>query len=301
MKEEKQNKLFKLLVIAIAIIATLIIGLLWSINKSHQQKEELKVVETYFQEEKEELKTEAEQIVDEMEGYTLYIHNDSLKREFDLQKKKIKELQQELKNTKASNKRKIVQLKSEISTLRKLVKHYVRQIDSLNLQNARLINENTKVKKRYASVSATAEQLEKEKENLSEVVNRASILETYNFEFTPLNKRKRKTKRAKKMRTLQFSFTIGKNITAIPGIKQVYLRITRPDSEVMVKSETQLFDYENKQIAYSLMKEIEYTGEAYNDVFYWNVEEILQIGDYQADFFVDGNRIGSYPFRIEKK
>ena len=31
------------------------------------------------------------------------------------------------------------------------------------------------------------------------------------------------------------------------------------------------------------------------------VEEILQIGTYQADFFVDGNRIGSYSFRIEKK
>ncbi len=298
---EKQNKLLVLLIMAIVIIVALIFSLLRSINKTKEQEKELAVVETYFQEEKKELKSETEQIVNEMEGYTLYIHNDSLKREFDLQKKKIKELQRELKKTKASNRKKIIQLKSEISTLRKLVKHYVRQIDSLNRRNKKLLYENRKVKRKYASISATAEQLEKEKQDLSEVVNRASILETYNFQFTPLNKRKRKTKRAKKMKMLQFSFTIGKNITAVQGIKQVYLRLTRPDSEVLTKSKTNLFNYENKQIVYSLMKEIEYTGEAHNDTFYWKVEEILQVGNYQADFFVDGNRIGSYPFRIEKK
>jgi hypothetical protein len=33
---------------------------------------------------------------------------------------------------------------------------------------------------------------------------------------------------------------------------------------------------------------------------YWNVEEVLQIGTYNADFFIDGNLVGSFPFRIEK-
>ncbi len=299
--KEKQNRLSAILIIAIIIIIALIISLFLSIKKTREQDKELAVVETYFQEEKKELNSETEQIVNEIEGYKIYIHSDSIKREFELQKQKIKELQRELKNTKISNKRRIVQLKSKISTLRKLVKHYVRQIDSLNKKNKRLLYENRKVKRKYASIAATAEQLEKEKEDLSQVVNRASILETYNFKFTPLNKRQRKTKRAKKIRTFKFSFTIGKNITTPVGIKKVYLRITKPDSEVMIKSDTLLFDYENKKIAYSIMKEIEYTGEAYNDIMYWNVEEIVQVGEYQADFFVDGNRIGSYSFRINKK
>ncbi len=300
-QKEKQNKLLALLIVAIVVIIALVIGLIKTIQKTTEQEEQLAVVETYFEEEKKELTTETERIANEMEGYSIHIHNDSLLHQLDVQKEKIKQLQKELKNTKASNRRKIIQLKAEISTLRNLLKHYIRQIDSLNVKNQRLLYENRKVQRKYETVSATAEQLEKEKQNLSEVVNRASILETYNFSFTPLNKRKRKTRRTKKIRTLQISFTIGKNITATPGIKQVYLRLTRPNSEVMIKSDTLLFDYENKKIPYSLVKEIEYTGEAQNETFYWNVEKVLQKGNYQADIFIDGNRIGSYTFRIGKK
>ena len=115
-----------------------------------------------------------------------------------------------------------------------------------------------------------------------------------------MDERNRKTERSSKMTNLKFNFTIGKNITAEPGPKTVYLRLSRPDGEVMQKGNS-VFAYENKNIEYSLKKEFDYTGEAHSDAMYWKVEEILQIGTYQADFFVDGNRIGSYSFRIEKK
>ena len=96
-----------------------------------------------------------------MEGFTLYVHNDSLLREFDMQKQKIKELQDELRRTKATNAKRISELKAEIATLRKLLAHYIEQIDSLNSQNQRLTTENIEVKQRFQNVSATAEQLKR--------------------------------------------------------------------------------------------------------------------------------------------
>ncbi len=295
-----KKKLIILLSSLAVLIVALVVGLIVFINKTNKQSLQIAETEQFMEDEKQDMVTEIDAIAGELEGYSIHIYNDSLLREFDMQKQKIKELQEELRRTKATDAKKIAELKAEIATLRKLLQHYIRQIDSLNVANQRLTSENLEVKQRYQSVSATAEQLAQDKENLSEVVTRAAILELYNFSFIGLDSRNRKTDRGNRMNNLKFNFTIGKNITAEPGAKTVYLRITRPDGEVMQKGGG-TFPYENKNIAYSLSKAFEYTGEAYSDALYWKVEEVLQLGAYQADFFADGNRIGSFTFRIEKK
>jgi peptidoglycan hydrolase CwlO-like protein len=294
-----KKKLTILLTTAGIIIAALLIGLIIFMNKSSKQSEQIAQTELFMEEEKQQMVTEIETLAGEMDGFTLYVHNDSLLRQFDMQKQKIKELQDELKRTKATDAKRIAELKDEIATLRKILAHYVQQIDSLNSLNQRLTTENLEVKQRYQSVSATAELLAKEKETLNEAVSRAAVLEAHSISVTPLDDRERKTERASRMRTLKFNYTIGKNITAEPGPKTIYLRLTRPDEELMTKSGG-TFPYENKEIAYSLRKEIEYGGEAYSDVMYWKVDEILQLGTYRIDIFADGNRIGSKSFRIER-
>lgn len=295
----EKKKLTILLAALGIVIAALIVGLIIFMSKSNKQSQQIEQTEMFMEEEKQQMVTEMDQIAGEMDGFTLYVHNDSLLREFDLQKQRIKELQDELRRTKATDAKRIAELKAEIATLRKLLAHYIQQIDSLNSLNQRLTSENYEVKQRYQNVSATAEQLAKEKESLNETVSRAAILEAYNITVSPLDDRERKTERATRMRTLKFNFTIGKNITAAPGMKTVYMRLTRPDDELMTKGGG-TFTYENGQLAYSIKKEIEYSGEAYTDVLYWKVDEILQLGTYRIDLFADGNRIGSQSFRIEK-
>ena len=295
----EKKKLTILLAALGIVIAALIVGLIVFMSKSNKQSQQIEQTEMFMEEEKQQMVTEMDQIAGEMDGFTLYVHNDSLLREFDLQKQRIKELQDELRRTKATDAKRIAELKAEIATLRKLLAHYIQQIDSLNSLNQRLTSENYEVKQRYQNVSATAEQLAKEKESLNETVSRAAILEAYNITVSPLDDRERKTERATRMRTLKFNFTIGKNITAAPGMKTVYMRLTRPDDELMTKGGG-TFTYENGQLPYSIKKEIEYSGEAYTDVLYWKVDEILQLGTYRIDLFADGNRIGSQSFRIEK-
>ncbi len=297
----EKKKITALLIGLGIVIAALIALLLYTMNKSSLKDEQIAATEEIMTTEKQQLENEYKDLAGEYDGYTMTIHNDSLLKLFNEEKLKVNKLLEELRTTKTSNAVRISELKKELATLRKVMVHYVNQIDSLNLQNKRLTNENYEVRQKYASASATAEQLSKEKESLNEVVTRAAILEVYNFSMTPLDKRNKATDRASKITTLQFNYTVGKNITAKPGMKTIFMRLTRPDDDVMTKSPDTFFSYENKEIAYSLSKDFEYSGEARNDVLYWKVEEIMQIGTYHADFFADGNRIGSFTFRIEKK
>ena len=84
------------------------------------------------------------------------------------------------------------------------------------------------------------------------------------------------------------------------GQKTVFLRLTRPDGEVLTKNPDNVFPFEDRNIAYSAKKEFEYTGESMEDVIFWKVEEIVLAGTYTADFFVDGNLVGSFRFELKK-
>ena len=212
----------------------------------------------------------------------------------------MQDLLEELRITKVTNARRIAELKKELATVRQVMVSYVHQIDSLDRTNKRLVAENQQVKQQYQEAARQAKQLEEERTQLAEVVSRASMLEITHFQMIPLNKRDRKTSIYNQIQKLQFDYTVGRNITNKPGMKTLYMRITRPDGEVMQKSIDDVFRFENSDIAYSVSKDFEYAGEEISGSLYWLVEEILQTGIYNADFFVDGELIGSFPFEIKK-
>lgn len=294
-------KNYKSIFIVGGIIIALLIALVvfYALRVKNQQKEMTEVVEM-MQFEKEQIEKEYTDLGIEFESYSINIQNDSLVRLLANEQVKVQQLLEELRITKATNAKRIAELRNELSTVRKVMAHYVNQIDSLNVINKELKTENITVKRQYQEASQTVEQLSKEKESLTEVVTRAAILEISDFNFQALNNRNRATNRVSQITTFQFNYTISKNITATPGDKTVFLRITRPDGEILNKNNTNVFTYEDKNIPYSARKDFEYGGEAVADVIYWKVEEILQTGKYRADFFIDGNRSGSFNFDINK-
>lgn len=294
----KNNKI--ILSALIVVILALIVTVFYLINRTKEKEAEIAEVVEMMNFEKEQVEREFQDMATEFDGYTSNIKNDSLFKLLEDQKVKMHQLLEELRVTKSTNARKIAELKKELASVRKLLVHYVNQIDTLNAENKVLKTENSEVKRRYNEASQTVEVLSKEKQSLNEVVTRAAKLEASGFSFTPLNSRNKKTTWFSQTANLQFNFTINKNITAQPGSKTIYLRITRPDGEVLAKSSSNTFQFENKKVVYSLKKDIEYNCEAYSDVLYWKVEEVLQPGNYRAEFFCEGNNIGNFSFVIKK-
>lgn len=251
--------------------------------------------------EKEELQEEYEDLAIQFDGYqNLDIRNDSLQELLSKEQQRVQDLLEELRITKATSARRIAELKKELATVRKVMVGYIHQIDSLNRTNERLVAENKQYRQQYTQVSRQAERLEQEKTELTEVVSRASMLEVTSFEVTTLNKRDRKTRLVGQIAKLQIDFTLGKNITCEPGLKVVYLRLVAPNGDLMTKDETKVFAFEDSEIGYSLSREIEYSGEAVSGVMYWLFAAEPAQGVYNADLFVDGNLIGSFPFEIRK-
>ncbi|MDD3322266.1 MAG: hypothetical protein PHS59_12565 [Paludibacter sp.] len=294
----KKNTIF--IIITVIVLIALAIAVIYFAKQNKQKEQEMTEMVEQMNFEKEQIEKDYSDLTLDYDGYTTNIKNDSLVQLLQDQKNKVQQLLDELRVTKSTNARRIAELRKELATVRSVMIQYVNQIDSLNSLNKVLKTENVEVKKKYQAATETVQQLSKEKQSLNEVVNRASILEITNFSMVPLNSKNRKTTWFSQTANLQFNYTISKNITATPGEKIIYLRITRPDDDVLTKNPDNVFRYENKDITYSASKKIEYTGEAIHDALYWKVGEILPKGNYRADFFADGNRIGSFSFVFEK-
>ena len=286
----------KSLIITIVVLAIIVAGVsFFAIHQMQQNKEMTQLYEI----EKMEMENEYSTFATQYDELQIQINNDSLREKLESEKLKTQRLLEELRQVKTSNAAEIMRLKKELKTVRAVLRTYVIQIDSLNKINAALQEENKEVKSKYSAATRQISSLAKEKESLNEKVTLASQLDATNIVTEPLNKRNREAKRAKDVKKLAISFTIVKNITAKTGNKTIYVRIAKPDNEVLSKSDSNTFAYEDRNISYSIKKMIEYTGEEKSVTVYWDVEEFMPSGTYNVYIFADGNMIGQNSFNLK--
>ena len=296
-KEAKEINKMSMLVVAVIVLLVIAGGAGYYIV--HQQQEMNDLVES-FDLEKQSLEDEYNELSLQYEGYKFSVGNDSLVALLSTEQAKVQRLLEELRTVKATNAREISRLKKELATLRKIMRNYVMQIDSLNRANEALKEENKQVVKKYQQASSTAATLKKEKEKLTERVTLASRLDATDISVTPVNARGKAQKRIKRMQQFVVNFKIAQNITAPVGEKTIYVRILKPDDDVLVKNRSNLFSFEGKEINYSMKKIIEYEGEEVAVTLYWDIEEFLSPGTYRVDIFADGNHIGKKSFTLEE-
>jgi hypothetical protein len=263
------------------------------------QKQQIQEMSEMFALEKETLSDEYEELSLQYEGYKFSIGNDSLIALLTTEQEKVQRLQEELRTVKSTNVRRINELKKELETLRKIMRNYVIQIDSLNAENQQLKDENRQVTQKYQQASSRAARLSKEKDQLSERVEMASRLDAVNIQVLPVTSKGKSAKKIDKAAQLMMTFIISKNITAPVGEQMIYVRLMKPDDDILTKPNSGRFQFENREIMYSMRKSIEYDGEEQNVVMYWDIEEFLSPGSYRADIFAGGSLIGRKSFVLE--
>lgn len=289
---DKNKKL--VIIIAVLVVVIAVVGFL-AFNESRKNKE----MSELFAVEKQEMENEYSTFATQYDELQVQINNDSLKEKLESEKLKTQRLLEELRQVKTTNAAEIMRLKKELRTVRAVLRSYVMQIDSLNKINEALTKENVEVKNKYSQATAQISNLSAEKKSLNEKVTLAAQLDATNISVLPTNKRGKKAKKVKDVKKLAISFTIVKNITATTGNKTIYVRIAKPDNEILTKSSANTFAYEDRNIGYSIKKYIEYTGEEQQVTVYWNVEEFLPAGTYHVYLFADGNMIGQNAFSLQ--
>ncbi len=278
----------------LVVIVVIVIGFLLSKNAQMDTMQEQFIID------KQELEDEYEAISLQYEGFKFSVQNDSLLYKLENEQAKVLRLQEELRMTKATDQAEIKRLKDELSTLRKILRSYIQQIDSLNRLNEELRAENKQITQQYRETSKTLNQVSQEKAELSEKVSLAAQLVATNISVKAVNDRGREQSRLSRSTRFVISFTIARNITAEPGERFIYVRIMTPDGSVLSKSASDTFPYENGEIRYSIKRTVEYGGEETPVTMYWDIEEFLMPGTYKADIFADGYHIGSHSFTMKE-
>ena len=298
--ETKKNKIMdrkqRFVLVAIAAVAVLVIGfLLYTMN---QQRLESQQMLELAEMDKREMENEYEQFALQYNEMMTQINNDSLVAQLEQEQKRTEELLEELRRVKSSDAAEIMRLKKELATLREVLRNYVMQIDSLNRMNEALAQENSNLKTQNAQAQQHISNLSVENETLSDKVAIASQLDATGIYAEGRNKKGKVAKKIKDVKKFVIGFNISRNVTTATGIRSLYVRITTPTGDVLSKGGT--FAYENRQLEYSIRKDIEYTGEEQSVVVYWDVAEALSAGNYRVDIFADGQNIGRTNFAFDK-
>lgn len=286
----------KLLIITCIVVLAAAIGMTVLFLNEKQSKNEL-VQE--FELEKEDLENEYTHFARQYDELKLTVSNDSLAVLLEQEQLKTQRLLEELRTVKSSNASEIRRLRKELASLRKVMVGYINQIDSLNRLTNRQKEIIADVTQKYNAASRRISTLAEEKKNLDKKVTLAAQLDATNISVLAANKRGKKARRVKDIVKFKIDFTIVKNITAETGERTLYVRITKPDNDVLCKNSANTFAYENRELPYSIKKYIEYNGEEQDVTVYWDVEEYLYAGNYRVDIFAEGNLIGSQTFELD--
>lgn len=285
----------------IGIIGVLLIAALAGVTYLlFNEKQANREMQEEFKLEKEDLENDYTSFVQQYDELKMTVANDSLAQLLEQEQLKTQRLLEELRTVKTTNATEIRRLKNELATLRKVMVGYVNQIDSLNRLTEQQRVQIAEVTEKYEQASRQVSSLSEERKNLTKQVTLAAQLDATNISVFPQNKRGKEAKKVKDVQKLRVSFSIARNITAQAGEKTVYVRISKPDNDVLTKDRNDTFTYENRQLAYSIKKYIEYTGEEQAITVYWDVNEVLYAGNYRVDIFADGNLIGSGSFILSK-
>jgi len=230
------------------------------------------------------------------------IQDDSVKRalaeKYEAARLQVEQLQNELKSERRKSSAEIAKLRSEIETLRALLRHYVEEIDRLNKENEALRSENEEIKTQNQRLNSQVAETSRRNEVLSERMTLAEKLNVTGVSLTALNKKGKKEKRVAKATQLMVSFTIPQNNSTPVGEKVIYLRIISPSGQLLDGGGT--FNFEGGTVPCSAKRTIEYAGEEIGGItIYWDVNTALTPGDYTVELFADNYRLSRRSFTLK--
>ncbi len=297
MEEQSPYRKYKIIIGVLA--AVLLILFIWLITQRTQLTKLVKEKET----EKTELQKELDSVIQEHNKTKAAYGQlaDSLKVKDSLIQANAIEIRKLLDSQWEFNK-----VRKKLARLQTIAQGYVRQMDSLYVVNRELQSENEKIRQDFHNEQTKAKALVKDKEALTEKVNQAAILRAYGITVTPLKvkvgDREQPTDKANRTDRLRICFTIGENPLVKAGDRIIYVRVTRPDNVVVIKSKYDTFTFNGQTIAYSLRQDITYQGKAMNICVNWTKKESdkpSMKGKYAVSVFTEDKEIGTGSFELK--
>jgi predicted nuclease with TOPRIM domain len=299
-KKNSSNKLFAILSILFAGLSAF---LGYQLMNQKKEKEIVMVEKEKLSDDFDATKLQLAEVTKAFDG--LQTNNKQLQSELDAKKEELEELAVKLDKAKG-DKGMIAKLKAQIASLTTSLQSYVKQIDSLNVVNKALKEENTVVKTDLETEKGKTNQLTQEKTDLTAKVEMGSKLKAYEVFSDAIRVKGDKeisTTKAHRADKLRTCFILGENSIAKKGERTVFAKITTPDGQILVtsKDDSNMFNVGGTREYYSVKKQINYSGTAQDLCLYYTPKEKekLKEGKYKAEVFVDNEKIGETSFDLK--
>jgi hypothetical protein len=188
------------------------------------------------------------------------------------------------------------QIQKKLDYLRNITQDYVDQIDKLLKENNNLKQEIKGIQENFNTEKEKSSTLQKDKEDLKNQINKAAVLQAYNVTVQGVKlkqggKKEEIEDKAKRIDKIKISFTLSKNPLVNSGMKEIFVRIARPDN--MVLNDGQGFDFNGQNIMYSLKETVNYQNKPVNISLYYEKTDRIVAGTYNVSVFSEGQEIGS--------
>jgi len=292
-KKTNVNALYGVLGLLVVILAVAVYMLLDTRKNLSLVSTDLAEKTEFFRMEKDSLEGELRNIYFRYD--TLETNNLELQLEMQQQKDKI----EKLISLQAEDAYKIRMYRKEMETLRSVLRSYIVQIDSLNMQNQELLAENKQLRNTELRLSSEKKQLEKDKTQLEEIKDLATTLQASQINLVLLNKRDKNTARIRTATKVRVDFVLRANKVSPAGEKSIYLRIIRPDQVVLGSPELEMIEFNSEQIPVSASRVINYENEDLPVSIFWNNDGEIVPGEHQVELYSEGKIIGQASFVLK--
>lgn len=284
----KNNKLL----FALFILILLLISSLFYQSESMKKQMDLKI---QFIEQKNIIRDELDDLVDE--------HDELLEEYGDLNNQLFEKdslIQNQIAEIKSliRNKKDLKEARIKIENLKRISKRYLADIDSLFYINERLASEKDSVIKVNKNINWKNYTLNKKNIQLSDQVNKGSVLEVSNISVEALRFRgtgkEVPTRSAQKTQILRSCFNISANQIAKSGQKSLCIQYLNPRGEILNSTDSVNIN----QVQYSLTDSINYLNKDLEICIDFERNKMLIEGNYVLKVFIDDLFLAESKFNL---
>lgn len=279
-QENRSIRGYRIVIALLSVILVAISLLYFSIHRQQMQDNVLLAAD------RDSIQNDLTELITEYDD--LKYQNDSIAANLE----KANKMVEQLKKERRWNYAKLKQYEKELGTLRTVMMGYIKQIDSLNTLNKKLITENVSYRKEISSANLRADMAEERSQELENKVKVGAVIRARDLGMIALNKRNKEVTRIKNAERLRVDFVLSANELAVPGNKAIYLRITSPDGYVLTTDQMPTFEFEGELLSYSAMREVDYQNADLEVGIYYNSTGFAA-GTYQIELYMEGRMIGS--------
>ena len=280
---DKSIKGYRMVICILAAVLVAISGLYFKIHQD--QKRDYQFLEI----ERDSIQSNLGVLMEDFDN--LQITNDTISQNLASERLRADSLMQQLQKERNLSLRKIKQYEKQVTMLRGIMEGYLKQIDSLNTLNKKLINENVDYRKQVASQTLRADMAEEKAAELDTKVRQGAVVRARDIVLSTLNENGKVVTRAARAARLKVDFVLSANELANPGERTVYIRITSPDGYLLT-TDAATFDFEGSPTIYTASREVDYQNEDLEVSIFYKDSGFIP-GNYKVELYMGGYLIGS--------